>query len=55
MCMLSSRYADGWSTGKYIYADSPDLFNWTGAFELPGGLSGFVRHGTVLKQVLGSA
>ncbi|KAF8649336.1 hypothetical protein AX16_005871 [Volvariella volvacea WC 439] len=42
-------YADGYSSGKYIYSDSSDLYNWSAAQTLPG-LSGFVRHGTVLKQ-----
>ncbi|XP_006463561.1 hypothetical protein AGABI2DRAFT_208425 [Agaricus bisporus var. bisporus H97] len=42
-------YADGFSSGKYITADSSDLFNWT-PFQTIPGLSGVVRHGTVLKQ-----
>nr|CAJ18334.1 arabinosidase [Desarmillaria tabescens] len=43
-------YADGYDSGKYIYSDSTDLYNWSSYQILPGGLSGFVRHGTVLKQ-----
>ncbi|KAK7687103.1 hypothetical protein QCA50_009604 [Cerrena zonata] len=43
-------YADGYSSGKYIYSDSKDLYNWSAFQVLPGGLSGFVRHGTVLHQ-----
>ncbi|KAL1675259.1 glycoside hydrolase family 43 protein [Schizophyllum commune] len=43
-------FADGYSTSKYVYTDSSDLYNWTATTNLPGGLSGFVRHGTVLNQ-----
>lgn len=43
-------YLDGYSSGKYVYSDSSDLYNWSAYATLPGGLSGFVRHGTVLKQ-----
>ncbi|KAI5787578.1 arabinosidase [Pyronema domesticum] len=45
-------YADAYegSTRKYYYMNSGDLFNWTGAMELPDGLSGFVRHGTVYRN-----
>ncbi|KAF5356855.1 hypothetical protein D9756_006784 [Leucocoprinus leucothites] len=42
-------YADGYSSGKYIYSDSSDLYNWSAYQTLPG-LSGVVRHGTVLRQ-----
>ncbi|KAL7269759.1 hypothetical protein RUND412_007561 [Rhizina undulata] len=42
-------FADGYDSGKYIYSDSPDLYNWSTYETLPGGLSGFVRHGTVLR------
>ncbi|KAF5311549.1 hypothetical protein D9758_017934 [Tetrapyrgos nigripes] len=42
--------ADGFNSGKYIYSDSSDLTNWSAFRTLPNGLSGFVRHGTVLKQ-----
>ncbi|KXN83091.1 hypothetical protein AN958_01842 [Leucoagaricus sp. SymC.cos] len=42
-------YADGFNSGKYIYSDSSDLYNWSAYQTLPG-LSGVVRHGTVLKQ-----
>ncbi|KAF5317301.1 hypothetical protein D9611_003599 [Ephemerocybe angulata] len=42
-------YADGFSSGKYIYADSSDLYNWSAYKTIPS-LSGTVRHGTVLKQ-----
>lgn len=47
---FSVRYADGFNTGKYIYSDSSDLYTWSAYQTLPNGLSGFVRHGTVLKQ-----
>ncbi|KAG7094947.1 hypothetical protein E1B28_005748 [Marasmius oreades] len=43
-------YADGFNSGKYIYSDSSDLYTWSTYQTLPSGLSGFVRHGTVLKQ-----
>jgi len=42
-------YADGFNSGKYIYSDSSDLRTWSAYQTLPG-LSGTVRHGTVLKQ-----
>ncbi|TFK38292.1 arabinosidase [Crucibulum laeve] len=42
-------YADGFNSGKYIYSDSSDLYNWSAYQTLPA-LSGTVRHGTVLKQ-----
>ncbi|TEB40146.1 arabinosidase [Coprinellus micaceus] len=42
-------YADGFSSGKYIYTDSSDLYNWSAYKNIPS-LSGTVRHGTVLKQ-----
>ncbi|KDQ31778.1 glycoside hydrolase family 43 protein [Pleurotus ostreatus PC15] len=31
-------------------AEGPYLYNWSAYRTLPGGLNGFVRHGTVLKQ-----
>lgn len=42
-------YADAYDDGKYIFADSEDLYNWGESYEVPSGLSGFVRHGTVLR------
>ncbi|RPA75161.1 hypothetical protein BJ508DRAFT_332367 [Ascobolus immersus RN42] len=42
-------YADCYDDGRYIFADSEDLYNWGQNFELPSGLSGFVRHGTVVR------
>ncbi|HEY6529616.1 MAG TPA: AbfB domain-containing protein, partial [Cellvibrionaceae bacterium] len=36
---------------KYYYSDSTDFKTWTTKAELPGGLSGFVRHLTVLKEI----
>jgi sucrose-6-phosphate hydrolase SacC (GH32 family) len=42
---------DGYKAKKYYYSDSTDNFKtWTAKKELPGGLSGFVRHLTVLKE-----
>ncbi|KAH8145453.1 uncharacterized protein LAJ45_10575 [Morchella importuna] len=40
-------FADGYDSGKYIYSDSADLYTWSAYQEVPGGLSGFIRHGTV--------
>lgn len=41
---------DGFDNQTYVYADSEDLYNWTGPITVGSGLSGFVRHGTVLRQ-----
>jgi len=43
-------WMDGFDSGKYIYSDSSDLYSWSAYTTVSGGLSGFVRHGTVLKQ-----
>lgn len=46
-------YLDGYTVGRYFYSDSHDGFRtWTPIRPLPGGLSGFVRHFTVLKQTV---
>jgi hypothetical protein len=45
-------YMDGYSQKRYYYADSRDLTTWSAKTELPGGLSGFVRHGTVLHETV---
>lgn len=43
-------YFDGYSAGRYYYSDSSNTFqSWTAKTEL-AGLSGFVRHLTVLKE-----
>ncbi|KAF9522780.1 arabinosidase [Crepidotus variabilis] len=42
-------FADGFSSGKYIYSDSSDLYTWS-AYKTVPNLSGTVRHGTVLRQ-----
>ncbi|KAH7104844.1 arabinosidase [Auriculariales sp. MPI-PUGE-AT-0066] len=42
--------ADGFDSGKYIYSDSKDLYTWSAYKNFTGGLSGFIRHGTILKQ-----
>jgi hypothetical protein len=43
-------FLDGYTVGKYYYSDSYNGFlTWTRLRELPG-LSGFVRHFTVLKE-----
>ena len=45
-------YMDGYSQKKYFYADSKNLNAWSAKAELPGGLSGVLRHGTVLHDTL---
>lgn len=48
---------DGYASGQYYYSDSSDgnLQTWTAKQQLPGGLSGFVRHGTVLKETFSTS
>jgi hypothetical protein len=41
---------DGYGNGHYYYSDSSDLLKWSAKKDLPGGLSGTVRHGTVLPE-----
>ena len=41
---------DGYKAGQYYYSDSTDLKTWTPKKPLPDGLSGFVRHLTVMKE-----
>jgi hypothetical protein len=43
-------YMDAYATGEYFYSDSADLVSWSPKATLPNGLSGFVRHGTVLPE-----
>jgi hypothetical protein len=44
---------DGYNSGHYYYSDSSNSFKtWTAKAILPDGLSGFVRHGTVLKETV---
>jgi MYXO-CTERM domain-containing protein len=38
----------------YLYATSSDLTKWSSTATVPGGLSGTVRHGTVLREEIGS-
>ncbi|GAA3353650.1 hypothetical protein GCM10017744_007950 [Streptomyces antimycoticus] len=42
-------FMDGYTVKKYYYSDSADLEHWTPKQELPG-LSGVVRHGTVIRE-----
>nr|WP_201724531.1 family 43 glycosylhydrolase [Streptomyces antimycoticus] len=42
-------FLDGYTVKKYYYSDSADLEHWTPKQELPG-LSGVVRHGTVIRE-----
>ncbi|MFF3737131.1 glycoside hydrolase family 43 protein [Streptomyces sp. NPDC002566] len=45
-------YFDGYREGKYWYSDSYDNFaTWSTRTEVPG-LSGFIRHATVLKETV---
>ncbi len=44
-------FMDGYISGTFYYSDSSDNFQtWTPKTELPNGMSGFVRHGTVLRE-----
>jgi sucrose-6-phosphate hydrolase SacC (GH32 family) len=44
---------DGYNSKHYYYSDSSNTFKtWTAKAILPDGLSGFVRHGTVLKETV---
>ena len=43
---------DGYTSSQYLYSDSEDLVEWSPRQTLPGGLSGFIRHGTVLRRVV---
>ncbi len=44
-------FMDGYISGSYYYSDSADGFQtWTPKAQLADGLSGFVRHGTVLRE-----
>ncbi len=43
-------YMDGYTSGHYYYSDSADLLQWSAKKDLPGGLSGMVRHGTILRR-----
>lgn len=45
-------FMDGYSAGQYYYADSADLTTWGAKTVVPGGLSGVVRHGTVLRETI---
>ncbi|SOD83059.1 Glycosyl hydrolases family 43 [Streptomyces sp. 1222.2] len=45
-------YYDGYRAGKYWYSDSYDNFaTWSTPTEVPG-LTGFIRHATVLKETV---
>ncbi|MBA2394871.1 MAG: RICIN domain-containing protein [Ktedonobacteraceae bacterium] len=42
---------DGYKSGQYYYSDSTDTFKtWSAKKPLPDGLSGFVRHLTVIRE-----
>ena len=43
-------FLDCYSGCGFLYADSRDLTTWSGTKTVPGGLSGVVRHGTVLRE-----
>jgi len=47
-------YFDAYSEGKYYYSDSANFTSWSAKQEVPGGLSGFIRHMTVLKETVES-
>ena len=43
-------YMDNYSGGHYYYSDSSNLNTWSTKADVPGGLSGVIRHGTVLHD-----
>ncbi|HET9932689.1 MAG TPA: glycoside hydrolase family 43 protein, partial [Polyangiaceae bacterium] len=43
-------FLDCYSGCGFLYADSSDLSKWSKTTTVPGGLSGVVRHGTVLRE-----
>ena len=45
-------FMDAYSSRRYWYADSSNLNTWSARIEVPGGLSGFIRHGTILKETV---
>ena len=45
-------FMDAYSAGDYYYADSTDLTTWTSKTEVGNGLSGVIRHGTVLHDTI---
>ncbi|MET8154079.1 glycoside hydrolase family 43 protein [Actinoplanes sp. NPDC049668] len=47
-------YFDQYGAGRYYYADSTNLNTWSAKTELPG-LSGTVRHFTVLRENVGDS
>ena len=47
-------YFDQYGAGRYYYADSSNLTTWSAKTELPG-LSGTVRHFTVLREDVGDS
>jgi hypothetical protein len=47
-------FMDCYSGCGYLYTNSTDLTTWSAIATLPGGLSGTVRHGTVLREETGS-
>ena len=47
-------YMDAYSAGKYYYADSSNLTTWSAKTEVGNGLSGVIRHGTVLHDTITS-
>ncbi len=47
-------FLDCYSGCGFLYADSDDLNEWSDTRTVPGGLSGVVRHGTVLREETGT-
>jgi len=48
-------FLDCYGNCGFLYSDSDDLEQWTATKTVPGGLSGVVRHGTVLREEMGTA
>jgi len=47
-------FLDCYSGCGYLHTTSTDLMTWSATSTVPGGLSGTVRHGTVLREETGS-
>ena len=45
-------FLDCYNDCGFLYATGSDLSTWSGTMIVPGGLSGVVRHGTVLREEL---
>ena len=46
-------FLDCYGNCGFLYSTSKDLMQWSSTNTVPGGLSGVVRHGTVLREEMG--